>query len=69
MFEESLSDIQKQNAKAENINIENLDDPCEIDNHQIHVEEHSKFLLTNKLQKTDKDKLLSHINKHKQLTN
>ena len=68
VFEESLSDIQKQKAKQENQLLENIEQPCEIDDHAIHIEEHSKYLLTNNLNKKDKDILLAHINQHKNLT-
>ena len=67
VFEESLTDIQKQKAKIENNQIDTLDTPCEIDDHTIHIEEHSKFLLTHNLNEKAKTKLLEHINQHKKL--
>ena len=67
VFEESLTDIQKQKAKTENNQIDTLDTPCEIDDHTIHIEEHSKFLLTHDLNEKSKTKLLEHINQHKKL--
>ena len=67
VFEESLTDIQKQKAKIENNQIDTLDAPCEIDDHTIHIEEHSKFLLTHDLNEKSKTKLLEHINQHKKL--
>lgn len=67
VFEETLSDIQKQKAKIENNQIDALDTPCEIDDHTIHIEEHSKYLLTHDLNEKSKTKLLEHINQHKKL--
>ena len=65
VFEESLMDIQKRKAKDENQNIDKLENPLEIDGHDIHIEEHTKFLLTNSLDEDSKQKLLNHIKQHK----
>ena len=65
VFEESLMDIQKRKAKDENQNIDKLENPLEIDGHDMHIEEHTKFLLTNSLDEDSKQKLLNHIKQHK----
>jgi len=65
---EDINEIHKTRAINENLNIINLEDPLNIDNHQIHIEEHSKYILTdvkNTIEQTFKEKLLQHIEKHK----
>lgn len=65
---ETIDDAHKKRAQSENLKIIELDDPLEIDNHQIHINEHIKFVISNQ-NSTDKnfiDKLLNHIKKHKE---
>lgn len=67
---EDLTEIHKSNAKAENLNAENIRNPLELDDHKIHIFEHTKYFLTsneNITNKTTKEKLLNHINIHKKL--
>lgn len=68
--EESLSEIQKNHAVSENLNLEKLDEAMELDDHKIHIEEHMRYLLTNEQLNRDKvikQKLINHIKQHKNL--
>lgn len=65
---ETIDDAHKKRAQSENLKIIELDDPLEIDNHQIHINEHIKFIISNQ-KDTDKifiNNLLNHIKKHKE---
>ena len=66
---DDIDELHKQKAIKENTNIINLDEPISLDNHQIHINEHTKYIIssTDKSKET-KDKiksLIEHINKHK----
>lgn len=68
-YEDESMTLHKNKAVDENQNIDNLCDPYEIDNHQVHIYEHTKFLLSsesNNLTEKQKENMLSHIQKHKQ---
>ena len=63
-----INETHKERAINENLGLINLDDPLEIDNHDIHIEEHSKHIISdfkNKIKPEFKTKLLEHIKKHK----
>ena len=47
----------------------NLEEPLEVDNHNIHIEEHIKFIIADSNNKNNEfvSKLMEHIGKHKQL--
>lgn len=67
---EDLDDLHKARASKENLNISNLCDPLEIDDHKIHILEHTRYLIgdeSGKLSKSERDKLLNHIKLHKEL--
>jgi len=69
---ENSSDIYQlhiKKANKENLNLENIN-LLEIDDHQIHIEEHTKFLLTDQCKKFTQDhiqNILQHIQKHKSM--
>lgn len=69
-----LFEINKARAGRENIallNNENLE-VLEVDNHDVHINEHTAFILSNEFDLTNsqlKTKLLNHINEHKNYKN
>lgn len=73
-----LKTIQKNSASRENLRLidsDTIDSPLEIDDHDIHIEEHIAFLLGSNFEKKGatnpklKEKLLEHIKVHKTLKN
>lgn len=65
---DDLEELHRKKASKENLTLTNLEAPLEIDEHQIHINEHTKFIIADN-ENTDKeylDKLICHINKHKQ---
>jgi hypothetical protein len=65
---ENIDDLQKKRANKENHKLIELMSPIEIDNHQIHICEHTKFLISDASNDIDNDfriKLLNHIKQHK----
>lgn len=68
---ENSQDLNEQHTKRaskENaMLLENsMPEPCEIDNHKLHIDEHTSFYLANDLNEKQKEELLKHIRKHKQ---
>jgi len=66
---EDIREIHKAKAVKENLDIENKIDLLEIDDHKIHIEEHTKFLICDEsanVSDENKEKLLNHIKKHKE---
>lgn len=66
---EDIKDLHRAKALKENKEISSLCDPFEYDDHEIHIYEHTKFLIqeeSNKLSSEERAKLISHIRKHKQ---
>ncbi len=69
---ETLDELHKKRANKENLSLIELEKPLTIDNHQIHIDEHIKHLISDngeRLEKNIKEKLINHINEHKQLLN
>jgi len=66
---DDLNELHKKRAGKENMQLINLEDPLEIDNHNIHIEEHIKFIIADSNNKNTEfvSKLMEHITKHKQL--
>ena len=69
---ESIDDIKehhKARANKENLSIIKLETPIEIDDHEIHINEHTKFLISDQgtnLPLDTKNKFLEHIKQHKE---
>lgn len=64
-----LTQMHIKKAVKENIKLENMT-PLEIDDHDIHIEEHTKFILSNESEQFTSehiDKLQKHIFAHKSL--
>jgi hypothetical protein len=69
---QDISIAHTKKAIKENLQLEDLADPLEIDDHKIHIEEHTRFLIgeeKNKFSSEHNQKLLEHIRKHKQMIN
>jgi len=75
---ENLQDVQNlqmnraNNENYELLNSAKIDDPCEIDDHELHINEHTCFILGKDFEKAQnkdvlKRLLLDHIKKHKEL--
>lgn len=73
-----MKSIQKNSAYKENLTLLDkgeINDPMEIDDNGIHIEEHTAFLLSTNFDKKSlankglKEKLLEHIQKHKEKLN
>lgn len=65
--ERGLTGLQRQKAVGENIKIINMDIPVEIiDEHKIHIEEHTRYALSEyeKLTEKQKQNIFGHIEKH-----
>lgn len=66
--EDEVQKLHKSKAINENKNIEKLNEPSVIDEHKIHINEHTKFLLMNDVDEKNNaliQKLVEHINLHK----
>ena len=69
--EKTLQVYQAENENMGLIRNKNINEPCEIDDHETHINEHICFILSNEflLQKNEdstlQDKLLQHIKRHK----
>ena len=58
---------QKRASKENALFLEGkLPTPCEIDNHKLHIEEHTSFILANDFSDEQKEILLNHIRLHKE---
>ena len=68
---ESTNELHKKKASKENLNIIELNKPLEIDEHNIHIDEHTRFLISSEsdnLTEDEKSKILEHIKQHKTLS-
>lgn len=66
---EDLRELHKAKATKENNNISKLDNPLDVDDHELHYYVHTRFLISDDssdLTKEEKEKLLDHINLHKE---
>lgn len=69
---ENSQDLNEQHTKRaskENAMLieDRIPEPCEIDNHSLHIDEHISFYLANELTEEQKEDLLAHIRMHKQI--
>ena len=65
-----ISTLHAKKAAKENLCIKELEPPLTVDDHEIHIEEHTRFLISAEVNKFDdlhKNKILAHINQHKKL--
>ena len=64
---DELENLQRKRAEKENLKIIKLEEPLDVDDDKIHIEEHTKFIISNK--SSDQKfiaSLLKHIQKHKE---
>ena len=73
---QDLQTLQIKRAEKENYRLlkgDNIEEPCEIDDHDIHIAQHIAFLLGNDFEKMgtleQKNNMLNHIKLHKTLNN
>lgn len=67
---QDISIMHTKKATKENLQLKELDVPLEVDDHKIHIEEHTRFLISDEAQKFGKlhrEKILEHIRKHKEM--
>ena len=64
-----LTNLHSQRANGENVEINEKIPICEeYDDHEVHVTEHTRFLLSNTVEKIGeqaKQRLIEHLNQHK----
>lgn len=64
---ESTNELHKKRANKENLELIKIETPLPVDNHQIHIEEHTRYIIENNLNEKTKETLLKHISKHKEM--
>lgn len=65
-FEDEISKLSRKKAEKENLTTTDIPDPIEIDDHELHIHEHIKFILgSEELSDERKNKIIEHIKKHK----
>ena len=71
---QDIKTLQAQNAEKENLQLlmeQTICEPSDIDEHNIHIAEHTAFMLGNEFEKSIlkspnlKEMMLNHIRKHK----
>lgn len=65
---DDIDELHKNKAIKEMQNLKSLTEPLSVDNHQIHCNEHIKFLISDnaeKLTNEEQSKILNHIELHK----
>lgn len=67
LFDE-LDTLHKKRAEKENLKLIKLEEPLEVDDDKIHIEEHTKFIINNNHISDSKfiSNLIKHIQKHKE---
>lgn len=66
---QDISIMHTKKAIKENLNICDFAEPLEVDDHRIHIEEHTRFLISDECKKFSSEhnqKVLEHIRKHKE---
>lgn len=67
---ESTNELHKKKASRENLGLIKLEQPLTIDNHEIHIDEHIRYLISNSAEDVStelKNKILKHIEAHKSM--
>ena len=67
---EDISELHKARAIKENSKILEIESPLEIDNHKVHISEHTKLLIGDEgeqMTQEEKQLLLEHIKQHKKM--
>ena len=67
---DELGELHKKRAEKENLKLIKLEDPLDVDDDRIHIEQHTKFIIKdNNLDQKFITSLLKHIQKHKEKIN
>lgn len=68
---DELGELHKKRAEKENLKLIKLEEPLDIDDDKIHIEQHTKFIINddNKLDQKFISSLLKHIQRHKEKLN
>ena len=68
---DELGELHKKRADKENLKLIKLEDPLDVDNDNIHIEQHTKFIIKDNSSSDQKflTNLLKHIQKHKEKLN
>lgn len=67
---ESTNELHKKKASRENLGLIKLEQPLSIDNHEIHIDEHTRYLISDSAENIKaeiKNKILKHIEAHKSM--
>lgn len=66
-----IDELHIKKATRENLNANTLDTPDDVDDHDLHILEHSRFVISEEsgLNDTEKERLFEHIRQHKQYKN
>ncbi len=65
---QDISILQTKRATKENLKLIKLKEPIEVDDHKIHIEEHTRFLISDECEQFSaehREQILEHIRKHK----
>lgn len=68
--QESISELHKKRANKENLGLIKINKPLTVDDHTIHIEEHTKFLISDNAEQINEETkilILNHIDEHKQM--
>lgn len=63
-----MASLHQKRAAKENLSLQSINTPLEIDNHQLHIDEHTAFIVSGECEKQGENALstlLAHINLHK----
>ena len=68
---DDTDELHRQRAIKENNNLIKLEEPLSIDNHEIHITEHTKYIISadekQSFNKEEINNLINHINQHKKI--
>ncbi len=68
---DELDELHKKRAEKENLKLIKLEDPLDVDDDKIHIEQHTKFIISDNNNSDQKfiSNLIKHIQKHKEKLN
>lgn len=68
---DELGELHKKRAEKENLKLIKLEDPLDVDDDKIHIEQHTKFIISDNKSQDQKfiTQLIKHIQKHNEKLN
>jgi hypothetical protein len=67
---DDLDELHIKKANKENLKLIDLENPLDVDNHKLHIEQHIKYIISENSNEDDhKNKILEHIKIHKEYLN